>query len=64
MLRSKVQQKINLKVAKVFFNYLIFLAKSLALSHAFSTFGPLNQSPQIPKLIFLVEGKGKLLLMI
>ena len=38
--------KRNLKPAKVFFNYLIFFAKSLALNQAFSTLGPLNQSPQ------------------
>ena len=36
------------KPAKVFFNYLIFFAKSLALNQAFSTLGPPNQSPQIP----------------
>ena len=39
--------KRNLKPARVFFNYLIFFAKSLALNQAFSTLGPLNQSPQI-----------------
>ena len=39
----------------LFSNYLIFFARSFALSQAFSTFGPLNQSPQTPKLIFLFQ---------
>ena len=53
--KNVLKLKRNQILVRVFFNYLIFLAKSLALNQASSTLGPLNQSPQTPNLYFLFQ---------